>query len=133
MSDNFDIVQRDDTVYLETGKNRFKWDWLEEKVEVKDKGGQVLFSDFLSDFVRKVKKTGSAKCIWCSCEINYLSTGKKSLHDHAKTLKHKKSRDAYKNQQELPSAFQLLSKLNILSGGDGGGGGGSLSGHSGDR
>jgi hypothetical protein len=37
-------------------------------------------------------------------------------------MKHKKSRDAHKNQQELRSAFQLLSKLNILSGGDGGGG-----------
>ena len=37
-------------------RNKFKWNWLEEK----DANG-----DYLSDYVRKLSTSGFAKCKWC--------------------------------------------------------------------
>ena len=49
-------------------KNRWKWKWLEEK----DANGI-----FLSDYIRKIKKPGFARCTICMCELKYASGGKK--------------------------------------------------------
>ena len=48
-------------------KNKFRWDWLEEK----DEHGEML-----SCYVRKIDKPGMAYCVYCEQTLNYSKKGK---------------------------------------------------------
>jgi hypothetical protein len=69
-------------------KNKFKWDWLERQVEIKDENFQC--SVYLVQCFRKVDIAGKAECIVCCDFINYGSRGSIALVDHVKSVKHVK-------------------------------------------
>ena len=55
-------------------KNKFKWDWLQQK------DGN---DDFLSDYVRKIPEPGIAYCLYCHQRFNYGTRGKSYVLRHA--------------------------------------------------
>ncbi len=67
-------------------KNKFKWTWLDEL----DKNG-----DLLREYVQKTDQPGEAFCAWCKDCIKYGSSGKKTIHSHASSVKHAKARSAF--------------------------------------
>lgn len=82
-------------------KNRFKWEWLQEKVV---EGG------YYSDCFRKLKEAGFVFCIVCGDKINYGSSGKKALTNHVKRPNHikkqKKKTVGKSTQPALAAVFQ---------------------------
>ena len=56
-------------------KNKFKWNWLEEK----DCNGM-----FLSEWVRKIDISGKALCLLCNTVLKYGAQGKSAFASHAK-------------------------------------------------
>ena len=94
-----DFVERHDKIdEIDTKvKNKFRWDWL----ETKDNNGT-----YLSDYIRKIKLSGVAYCLWCHNNVKYGFSGKQALADHATTAKHKKSMKTQKKHPETASSFQ---------------------------
>ena len=60
-------------------KNKFKWNWLEEKDQL---------GHFYSDYIRKIKEPGIVWCTACHDKIQYGSSGKKALINHGKRASH---------------------------------------------
>ena len=82
-----------------TSKNKFLWQWLKDA----DDNG-----DFLSKYIRKLKKDGVAWCTFCDCELKYGNRGKQAFIAHSKTKGHLKKRQLSLLTQPLPNAFQCL-------------------------
>ena len=78
-------------------KNKFRWDWLEEK----DVDGH-----FLSDYIRKLNVAGQCKCIVCNVIIKYGSSRRKSLVGYGSTDNHMKMRRLKETNETLPAMFQ---------------------------
>ena len=51
--------------------NKWKWAWLTEK-------DFSTSQDFLSDYIVKIDKDGSAFCLWCETEVSYGGNGKRN-------------------------------------------------------
>lgn len=89
-----------------TVKNKFKWEWLQEKL---DGGG------YFSDIFRKLKEPGFVYCTTCTDRINYGSSGKKALLAHVKRPSHLKKQKEKKadslTQPPLAAMFQKLKSL----------------------
>lgn len=85
-------------------KNKFKWSWLEEKDEL---------GNFFSAYIRKIKDPGVVWCTVCRDKINYGSSGKKALTNHAKRSSHQKNHKlaTQKSQQALPAMFQAVKAM----------------------
>ena len=67
---------------LEKGiRNKFRWQWLDEK---------DCNSDYLSDYVRKLSKPGFVFCDFCFQKLDYSKKGKTHLLRHAESDGHKK-------------------------------------------
>ena len=60
-------------------KNKFKWNWLEEK----DSNGM-----YLSEWVRKIDLPGKALCLLCNTVLRYGGQGKSAFASHAKNTDH---------------------------------------------
>ena len=102
MTEHF-LERTADLKAVENGiKNKFRWQWLEEK----DCNG-----DYLSDFVRKLSKPGLAFCVFCDQRLDYSKKGKCHLKRHAESEGHKRCRNAVKSTQALPAVFQATSRL----------------------
>ncbi len=88
---------------IEAGvKNKFRWNWLEEK----DADGH-----FLSDNIRKLNVAGQCKCIVCNVIIKYGSSGRKSLVGHGRTENHKQMRRLKETNETLPAMFQATKAM----------------------
>ena len=63
------IVDRtvDTRLIDKTSKNKFKWAWMEETDSL---------GDYYSDYIRKLKLSGIARCIWCHDDVKYGSAGR---------------------------------------------------------
>ena len=97
----FNQVSRDnaDVSTIDKGvKNKFKWNWLEEKDSNKM---------FYSDWVRKVDLPGRALCLLCNTLLKYGSQGKSALAVHAKKPVHKGVITAVSNNSTLPVQMNL--------------------------
>lgn len=80
-------------------KNKFRWNWLEEKDE---------HGDFLSDYIRKTSGAGTAFCVYCKQTLNYGSKGKQIIMRHAVSATHVKRRRELQTNQSLPSVFKNI-------------------------
>ena len=75
------IVQRGDK-FDDTGvKNRWRWEWLEYKMN----------GENLRRYVRKLEPPGMAFCALCQKELNYSSRGRTALEVHFTTAKHREA------------------------------------------
>ena len=76
----------DSLTSIEKGvKNKFKWEWMMET----DPKGTTL-----GDYIRKIDVAGLCICLWCNMkQINYGSSGKKVLKQHALCQQHKDAAD----------------------------------------
>lgn len=77
-------------------KNKIRWEWLSDK----NKNG-----DFLSNYVRKISKSGHVICKWCDKLINHGAAGKRALNDHSKSVKHRARKIVIQRNQTLPAVF----------------------------
>ena len=98
------IDRKTDITQIEKGvKNKFRWNWLEEK----DSNG-----DFLSDYVRKLVQPGLAYCVFCNHRLDYSTKGKSFVKRlYAESEGHKKRRKCIKQNQTLPALFQATASL----------------------
>ena len=83
-------------------KNKFRWDWLEEK----DDNG-----DYLSTYIRKLDIPGKVKCDLCKVDITYASTGKSDLKSHARKKDHVSRRNSVKDTHSLPAVFNQTNSI----------------------
>lgn len=70
-------------------KNKFRWEWLEKKVDLKLKKQEV--SVLLSECIQKINIPGKAICSLCKDQIYYGGRGWNSLLSHLNSSKHLKS------------------------------------------
>ena len=72
-------------------RNKFKWQWLQEKVDYSFKTGKlagVTQHIIVGKVLAKSTKPGYAWCNVCEDEINYGSSGKRALKIHLQQAKH---------------------------------------------
>lgn len=82
-------------------RNNFRFEWL----ALKDENG-----DFLSEWLRKpTENPGHAFSIICNKLINYSSTGKKCVFNHAKSKKHRLTTETVRSNKQLPSFMNTTS------------------------
>lgn len=67
-------------------KNKWKFQWLEEKVTVKVNGKD--FTATVGDSIGKINVSGKAVCEWCASMLTYKGKGASTLKEHLKTDGH---------------------------------------------
>lgn len=102
--DAFTVIDRkSDLKAIENGlRNKFRWDWLEEK----DSNG-----DYLSKYVRKLNKPGVVVCVYCDCRLDYSKKGKSFIKRHAQSVAHTSKRNSIISTQALPAIFKATASL----------------------
>ena len=86
------LTQKSDMKSLENDvKNKWRWEWLDERDKDRLKYGEWL---------RKPDTAGIAFCEACGRTINYKGNGKKAFKSHAEDVSHKKSIRAVKLNQK---------------------------------
>ncbi|XP_053397560.1 uncharacterized protein LOC128556423 [Mercenaria mercenaria] len=83
--------------------NVWRWQWLEEKIDVMIDGQNKVF--YVSEWVRKIDEKGMAKCLLCKYPLNYGNRGKPSIIGHCKSKGHLDRVKSLANQKKLPSAY----------------------------
>ena len=85
------LTLNSDTKVLEKdAKNKWRWEWMEER----DSEGQKY-----GEWLKKPDTMGMTFCDACGKTINYKSSGKKALRLHAEDASHKKSLRTVKSNQ----------------------------------
>ena len=65
----------------------------------------------LGDYIRKIDVAGLCICLWCNMkQINYGSSGKKVLKQHALCQQHKDAADSMQKQQKMQSLTTSINK-----------------------
>ena len=83
MAKNLDISQEHIVRELDkTVKDKWKWQWLLEDVEVVIKPGWAKEKCNIGEFGRKVNLPGKMKCTLCDKFVNYGSRGKVAIKFH---------------------------------------------------
>ena len=101
MTSILNIVNRGEK-FTDTGDNKWNWVWLDYYVEHSAEDRETVRHAF-----RKVDRDSTAWCSVCNVEIDYGRGGWKCLRAHMETKKHKKRRNALKNNTTLPGKSHL--------------------------
>ena len=75
--------------------NKWRWEWLETKVSIPDHASRFPKLNWthrpqsmvLKDHIRKVDIPGTASCILCSVDIEYMQSGLGTIKQHVQRLK----------------------------------------------
>jgi hypothetical protein len=87
------------------------WKSVELDCQFVDNGKEKTVRVRLGDSIAKVDRPGIAMCTWCCETINYSSSGRKSLENHVKTMKHSEVVKARLTCQSL--GLCLFSSLHV--------------------
>ena len=87
---------------VDSVKNKWKAQWLSERVVVKYKGKER--SQLIGDSIAKIDVPGEAICKWCKKGIiNYGTNGKSALVKHLTTNKHAVKLDLHRTTPPVDS------------------------------
>lgn len=94
-------------------KNKFRFSWLDDSVDIKTKKGDNV-TVLIGDSIVKVDVPGKVNCKFCSHLINYGIRGKVAITDHLKSAKHIKEVEHRRSNYTLGGEFKPTQKAPAL-------------------